>query len=161
MRTRWSRSRPTTAALTLALFALTACSLAGSDRDARLTRSSPWPGCGEVRPLVSVDADTSVRVTNVSGAPCRFSSRYPVRMAVWLSGPEPPVATGVLEFHATYVQPYDAVASNGCPGTTKTGADSVVVQIEGVAHLVAMPARRAYEIKVCIMFRAGPPRVER
>ncbi len=83
-------------------------------------------------------------------------------MHVWLlEGPEPPVAAGILSRHAAYVQPYEARAANTCPYDGETNREtrlgSVTVHVEGIAHSVPMPYRRAREIMGCTAYRAAPP----
>jgi hypothetical protein len=148
------------ASLLVTLVVVTGCTGPWAGRETVDSAAARPPTCAVDRLVVSAGYD-GVRVKNPSANACRFSGRHPVEMLVWrLDGAAPPVATGVLPAGATYVQPYDTGAGNGCPVSTEWNG-AVTVYVEGVAVPAPQPGHRAHEIANCVSFTARPPWIER
>jgi hypothetical protein len=125
-------------------------------------------GCGaeEPEPLCPVDrmgitaGMDGIRLTNQSGAECRFRGTFPVSMQVRLEGAAPPAARGVLPASGTYVQPYVAGPAAACPAPGPGTPQTIPASVEGVAVRAVTRGTDAYFMATCMSFSAGVPRVE-
>ncbi|MEV6489146.1 hypothetical protein AB0M20_11035 [Actinoplanes sp. NPDC051633] len=125
-------------------------------------------GCGgeDPEPLCPVDrmgitaGMDGVRLTNQSGAACRFRGTFPVTMQVRLEGAAPPAAKGVLPAAGTYVQPYIAGAAAACPPPPQDTPQTVPASVEGVTVTAVTRGTDAYFMAACMSFSAGVPRIE-
>jgi hypothetical protein len=109
-----------------------------------------------------VSNESTVRVVNAGRQACQLAGRYAVTMPWWRvqgAGSEP--ASGTLQPGASYLQPYRAVASNGCPyvpgdqGKTRT----LVVSVENREFELSMNAWAVRVILNCTVVAAEPARV--
>ncbi len=114
--------------------------------------------CQIRRLAVTFDGD-AVRVTN-RGPACQFAGVYPVLLTAWRIEGEVPPARGTLPMQATYVQPYRAVGSNGCPGGVFATNRGIRVVVENTVVIVVTSGRTAYEVTVCEEFAPGTATIE-